>query len=114
MKKKNGVLILVLSASVLLSPARVSAEPSEWTEQTSYSERALHKLGFGLNNFEKGWSEIYIHMMNAKQSGENTFTEVMRGTCYAIADTLGGAFHAFTFFLPIDLPLPEGGVHGSS
>ena len=114
MNQKIKTLTLIFVAAFMLSPALSIAEPSSWTRESTYFEQSIHKLGFGLTNVIKGGAEPFIHMLKASQStSENTWTGFIRGTAYGAADILGGAFHAVTFFLPVDIPLPEGGAHGA-
>lgn len=109
---KTQTLIFVLTLT--LSPGLIMADPSSWTKERTYFERSIHKLGFGLTNVVKGGAEPYVHMLKASESeSESTWTGFIRGTAYGTADILGGAFHSLTFFLPVDIPLPEGGAHGS-
>ncbi len=112
MRKKIKIEVWLALVAFLTVPSFAMAEPSEWTREATYFDKATHKLGYGLSNVGKGWSEIYIHMIKAHENRGNTLTGLMRGTYYAAADTLGGIFHTVTFFLPVDLPLPEGGAHG--
>ena len=111
MSQKN-LIFLIVFLTLLLSCPYLTAEPSEWTKQPTYFEKTIHKLGFGANNFIKGWLEPYVHLMHPEDNGDNITTGLVRGTLYGAADVFGGMFHGFTCLIPVDLPLPEGGAHG--
>ena len=85
--------------------------PSPWTHEVGYPKQAIGKLGFGLKNLLLGWTDLFIEPKEASEKGENVLKGVGMGVVHAIENTLGGAVHTATFFLPqIDAPLPEGGT----
>lgn len=110
-KKIKFLIFTVIFISLSKS---VFADPSPWTTEPTYFRRSTAKLGYGASNFVRGWGEPYIHMIKAHEDGNNSLTALIRGGLYGLGDIAGGMFHGFTFFLPIDLPLPEGGAHGFS
>ena len=81
-------------------------EPSPWTTKKPYTEKIGNKLGFGLLNFGTGWTALFFEptFMNGFWKG------LGRGVLFTITNTAGGAVHAVTFPIPIDIPLPNGGV----
>ena len=81
-------------------------EPSPWTTKKPYAEKIGCKLGFGALNLGTGWTAL----MFEPTYGKNVWAGIGRGIIYAITDTAGGAIHALTFPIPIDIPLPGGGV----
>ena len=85
--------------------------PSPWTSEVGYGKRACSKLGFGVKNLLLGWTDLFMEPKEALDAGDNFFVGVGYGLKDGIENTLGGAVHTATLFLPqIDAPLPEGGV----
>ena len=71
------ILVLILALSVFVSPtifaeSFTSVKPSSWTEQNSYGDKTVHKLGFGLLNLTMGWSAIPFQIDKHKDT--NSFT----------------------------------------
>ncbi len=126
MGKRIGLLasLLALVAVVTTSPAVGEAADdvitlsltkeytaSPWTNEMGYSSRAFGKLGFGLKNLLLGWTDLFVEPKEAMDGGENVLKGIGVGVKDAVENTLGGAVHIVTFFLPqIDAPLPEGGT----
>lgn len=81
-------------------------QKSPWTEQTSYTEKIAHKLGFGFMNTFTGWTSFLYEPAN----DSNIITGLGKGIFYSISNTAGGMIHAVTFPIPLDVPLPHGGV----
>ncbi len=110
--RKGGMkrFVLILAAVSLISfssPAfAASIKASPWTTQTSYADKTSHKLGFGLLNFATGWTELFWRPSRAK----NKLTGIAEGIFYTITDSAGGALHILTFPVPLDVPLPDGGI----
>ena len=109
MKRSSLLLIIVLSL-YFSTPAFAEFKPSPWTTQSPYAEKISHKLGFGFLNFATGWTALF---WEPSQEG-NKWVGIGRGILYTITNTAGGALHAITFPIPIDIPLPEGGVRYES
>ena len=103
-----GFLVLPIFASVAYAYEPVKASP--WAEETTYGEKALGKLEFGLINLGLGWTEVLSEPYQADKAGANAWRAIGTGICNAVFDTVGGALHAGTFFIPVDVPLPEGGT----
>ena len=82
---------------------------SPWTEKTTYSDKALGKLGFGLLNLTAGWSAILYEVDAHKKT--NPYTGLLKGIYRSLANTFGGAAQTLTFPIMKDIPLPDGGVH---
>ena len=88
---------------------------SPWTHETGYSQQAVGKLGFGIKNLLLGWTKFFTEPKEAADKGENIVAGIGMGLKEGLEDTLGGAVHTVTFFVPqIDAPLPEGGVQFGS
>ena len=107
MTKKVFALLLIF---VLLAGPVFAAQPSPWTKEADWTGKSLSKLGYGLKNVVLGWTEIFTQPSDAAKKGGNVVTGVGKGLWNAVADTLGGAIHTVTFFIPVDVPLPDGGV----
>ena len=82
-------------------------QPSPWTKETTSFEKSINKLGFGLLNGLTGWTALFFEPMRE----ENKFTGIVKGSWRTITNTVGGALHILTFPVPIDIPLPDGGVN---
>ena len=75
--------------------------------KNSLFEKSINKLGFGLLNGLTGWTALFFEPMRE----ENKFTGIVKGSWRTITNTVGGALHILTFPVPIDIPLPDGGVN---
>ena len=98
----------LMAATLLLfaSPAFAEFKPSPWVDKTPYAEKISQKLGFGALNFFTGWTALFFEPARPG----NKLAGLGKGILYTITNTAGGAIHAVTFPIPIDLPLPEGGI----
>lgn len=79
---------------------------SSWTQEKTYADKISHKLGFGFLNITAGWTAFFYEPSRDK----NFFAGVGLGTLYLFTNTLGGVLHAATFPVPVDIPLPHGGI----
>lgn len=103
-------LLFALVAMVLVAPVTASAA-SPWAAEPTYNQQVVGKLKYGLVNTFLGWTELIQEPYQAVQHGENFFLGLGSGVVNGVGDTVLGAAHAVTFFLPqIDVPLPEGGT----
>ena len=82
-------------------------QPSPWVKTEPYVEKSINKLGFGLLNAFTGWTALFFEPSRY----ENKFTGVAKGIWRTVTNTAGGIIHTVTFPLPIDFPLPDGGIH---
>ncbi|MFA6600655.1 MAG: hypothetical protein WC352_07870 [Candidatus Omnitrophota bacterium] len=82
-------------------------QTSPWVKKQPYAEKTIQKLGFGLTNGLSGWTALLFEPCRAS----NPLTGLAKGAWRSIFYTAGGALHAVTFPVPIDVPLPDGGVH---
>ncbi len=106
--KKAAVLLLAIA---ILFTASNAFAASPWTTQTSYQEKVLHKLDFGVKNVLGGWTEIFRSPIKYHKDGKSVSEGALRGIGNALIDTAGGALHLVTFLIPqIDVPLPNNGV----
>ena len=104
MSKTLRIMSLFLVV-LLLSTTAYAASP--WTEKTTYKDKVLGKLEFGVKNTLGGWTELISRPIKAK----NKFVGVAEGLGNAVVYTLGGILHLITFPIPqIDIPLPNNGV----
>ncbi len=84
---------------------------SSWTSETSWSGRAVGKLGYGLKNLLLGWTDLFVEPKEAMDAGGNILSGLGTGLVQGVGNTVGGALHVVTFPLTeLDVPLPEGGV----
>ncbi len=99
-------------AAITLSVTEVYTS-SSWTHETTYAQRAFHKLGFGLKNLFLGWTDLFTEPFAASKADENVIAATFVGIKDALENTLGGAVHLVTFPITgLDAPLPEGGTEG--
>ncbi len=111
MKNKFSVFLIIC---LLLTPLSFaggveSFKASSWTQKETYADKTLDKLGFGILNLSLGWTAIPFEIDRHKST--NIYTGVFKGLWRTVTNTAGGALHAATFPIPLDIPLPEGGVH---
>lgn len=109
-------LMLVLAAAAFLAApatafAKCNCEPSPWAEKSTYSEKAVGKLEFGIKNFFAGWTEIIAEPIEAHREDRNVIKGVGEGLWNGLLDTVGGVLHIATFPITgLDVHLPEGGA----
>jgi hypothetical protein len=109
MGKRIGLALIC--AALLAAPVTASAA-SPWADGVTYGEKTGGKLKYGLTNTFLGWTSLFRTPMAASRAGENVFVGIGKGVWNAVGQTVGGAAHAVTFFIPqIDIPLPEGGTN---
>lgn len=111
MKSSQRIALVVLVFVFLLASSSVQAafenwKPSPWVESEPYVEKSINKLGFGLLNLLTGWTALLFETYRY----ENKFIGVLKGTWRTVTNTAGGAIHTVTFPIPVDVPLPDGGV----
>lgn len=111
-KTISALVCLFCFLQLVISPIALAAtfRPSPWTRETGYSEKTINKLGFGVMNFMTGWTDLFFEPYRKK----NIFTGLVKGVWKTVTNTAGGALHAVTFPIPLDIPLPEGGVRFES
>ena len=83
---------------------------STWTNEIGYRKQTISKLGFGLTNFFLGWIDLFNEPYEDHKAGKNLFVGIGHGLKDTVCNMLGGALHAVTFFIPVDVPLPDGGL----
>ncbi len=100
------LLFFFLLTIFIPSSSAAVFQPSPWVAKKPYTERIGCKLGFGVLNFGTGWTALLF-----EPTREGGFWKGLgRGILYTITHTAGGAVHALTFPIPLDVPLPNGGV----
>lgn len=98
---------LILMMALLPAPASANLKASSWTEvDDTYFNKIGHKLGFGIQNILTGWSAIFFEPYYEP----NKLIGLIKGIGYTLTNTAGGLIHAATFPIPLDVPLPEGGI----
>ena len=81
-------------------------EHSDWTREPTYLGKISQKLGFGFLNMTAGWTALFFELTR----DQNFFVGVAKGIGYTVTNTVGGVLHAATFPIPLDIPLPHGGI----
>lgn len=106
----SRILFVVLLFSIF-TPVSFGAtfenwKPSPWVKKEPYMEKIINKLGFGLTNGLTGWLAVFFEPYCA----QNKWTGLAKGAWRTITNTVGGSLHIVTFPVPVDIPLPDGGV----
>src|SRR3989338_4159111 len=107
MKKFFAMMVL---AALVLAPAVVFAEPSPWTTASTYNEKAVGKFKFGFKNTFLGAVDLFQEPYAEIKNDGNVWAGIGKGLIDTVANVSGGIVHLGTFFIPLDLPLPDGGV----
>ncbi|MFH0986374.1 MAG: hypothetical protein V1882_12740 [Candidatus Omnitrophota bacterium] len=105
-KWARTITALVLFFTVAVPAYAGAFEPSDWTREPTYVAKISQKLGFGFLNITAGWMAILFEPCK----DQNFFLGVGKGIGYAVTNTAGGILHAATFPIPVDIPLPQGGI----
>jgi hypothetical protein len=100
-------VILILLSTCQTFAAIENWKKSPWTEEKTYVDKSINKLGFGLLNVSIGWTALFFEPTRHS----NIFTGVLKGIWRTVTNEAGGALHTVTFFIPVDIPLPDGGVN---
>jgi len=79
---------------------------SAWTRTHPYFNQIGHKLGYGVLNLGTGWMALFQEPFRPG----GFFKGFARGIAYSVIYEGGGALHAVTFPIPVDIPLPRGGL----
>ena len=106
--KKTFLILAVLM--VFAANIACAATASPWTTETGWSHKAGKKLEFGATNLFFGWTEIFSQPASHTGSAQEFLKAVGQGLANAVVYTLGGALHVITFPVPVDVPIPNGGV----
>lgn len=88
------------------APSAAMFPPSDWTRETTYADKISHKLGFGFLNIAAGWTAFFYEPCK----NGNFFANLGKGVLFLTTNTVGGVLHAATFPVPVDIPLPYGGI----
>ena len=107
--KKSAKLFAVVLTLLLLPTLALAASP--WTEKATYQEKAAAKFAFGMKNLLFGWSAL-VTPNRCEMAAEKKECKYcpLTGLYLAIVNTAGGAVHAATFLIPVDVPLPNNGT----
>lgn len=109
------LMLALVAAAIFAAPMTAFAEcackPSPWASKTTYGEKAVGKLEFGIKNFFAGWTEIFTEPKEEHDAKGNVLAGIGRGLVYGLLDTAGGLLHIATFPVTgLDVHLPEGGT----
>jgi len=96
-----AVLIVMMAVSFVQAPA--------FAVEAEYHKTVSNNLNSGLQNLLLGWTEIIMQPINDPA----VLPGFLKGPLYAVIVTIGGALKIATFAIPIDIPLPDGGVNFS-
>ena len=108
MRKSTTALFLI--AVLVLAPAAGFAA-SPWTTAPTTAEKVTEKFKFGFRNLFLGWTELFTEPQSSCAEKTCALSGIGRGIVNFALDTIGGAAHLGTFFIPqIDIPLPGNGV----
>ncbi len=107
-------IMALLVVALLFSSSAFAASP--WTTEPTYGKKVAGKLDFGAKNLLGGWIALLpCHSGCAKNHyktcpGMCCVKSLGTGVMNAVVYTVGGALHTATFFIPVDVPLPNNGV----
>ena len=107
--KKSLLVFLVIFGMVLVPTVGFAASP--WTEKTTCWDKAVGKLDFGLKNLLGGWTALFTEPYHHHANVGDVFTGIGSGLYRSLSYTLGGAIHAVTFPIPLDIPIQDNGVN---
>ncbi len=108
---KKTCLVLFILAAFLIPTLAFASTPSPWTEKTTWKDKAVGKLDFGIKNAFGGWTEAFRKPYHAYKDKTNIFEGIGRGLWNGVADEIGGLLHVATFPVTnLDVPLPDNGV----
>ena len=113
--RKIAIVVLVLFALSIVPNVGWAASP--WTSKSTYSEKMVGKLGFGLKNVLLGWTELFkAPVRHYQDADKNKFGNGLLGLGEGVYNTLlytvGGAIHLVTFpITAVDIPIVNDGVH---
>ena len=106
---KRLMVFAVMLALIGAPSAAFAASP--WASEADWASQSKSKFVYGVKNTLLGWTEIFTEPHNAIAAGSNFFTGIAEGLWNGVGQTIGGALHLATFFIPqVDVPLPEGGT----
>ena len=107
MKNKLAITLVVLM--VIALPSMAFASP--WMDKTTYGDKTVGKLTFGLKNTLLGWTELFKQPMDHAKDGKSFLAGMGHGILNTVTYTVGGVLHVVTFpFTSIDIPIPNDGV----
>jgi hypothetical protein len=101
-----SLVSLILFCAVTGSAYAGPVQASDWTHEPTYLGKISQKLGFGFLNITAGWTALFFE----PAKDQNFFVGVAKGIGYTFTNTAGGILHAATFPIPLDIPLPQGGI----
>ncbi len=104
-KQMKKIMSLVVILSMILAPMAFAASP--WTEEKTYGEKAVGKLGYGLTNTILGWTKLFSTPNEYSNEGKNVWSGVGQGMIDAGVTTVLGAVQLVTFAIPADIPIPS-------
>jgi len=99
------IMSLVVILSMLLAPMAFAASP--WTEDKTYGEKVVGKLGYGLTNTMLGWTKLFSTPNEYSNEGKNVWSGVGQGLMDTVVTTVLGAVQLVTFPIPADIPIPS-------
>jgi hypothetical protein len=100
------IMSLVVILSMILAPV-VFAAASPWTEEATYGEKTVGKLGYGLTNTLLGWTKLFSTPNQYSTDGKNVWAGVGQGVIDTGVTTVLGAVQMVTFMIPADIPIPS-------
>lgn len=103
-----SVFILFLVPQVSFALPITEFPDSPWTKKSTYCEKTMGKLGFGILNLFGGWTALASEYH--EQPEDNFVVAFHRSIIRTVTNTVGGALHVITFPAPFDIRLPGGGA----
>jgi hypothetical protein len=99
------IISLAIVFVMLLAPVSFAASP--WTDEKTYGDKTVGKLGYGLTNTLLGWTKLFSTPNAYSSEGKNVWSGVGQGVVDSIVTTSLGAVHLVTFLIPADVSIPS-------
>src|SRR3989338_5789 len=99
--KRTFMVVFVVFGLIMFPITAFAASP--WTEKTTYGEKTMGKLEFGVRNTLLGWTDLIVETNKA----QNAWAGLGKGLVDGVVNTLGGVLHLVTFPIPFVAPRPE-------
>ncbi len=110
MRMKKMLIVGIVILAMVVLPA-ISFAGSPWASQSTYGEKTMGKLTYGMKNMLLGWTEIVRKPYEAVRDKKCVIKGMGYGLLNTVTYTIGGALHTVTFPIPqIDVPIPNDGV----
>ena len=96
-----GILMLVMLATVFVSPAFAECKCKDKVTSDNWAVRAPSRLLHGVTNAGGGWTQLFIEpVRSVKHQDQNVVDGIFDGLGYTVYYTALGAWDLATFWVP--------------